>query len=317
MKRLFYLTMLVAAGLLFSVQIAEGARSGRTVSFQVFYDELSPYGTWIDYPQYGHVWRPDIEGFRPYATNGYWEYTDDGWYWDSGYDWGWAPFHYGSWIYDDLNGWLWIPGYDWAPAWVMWGDVDDYFAWAPLGPFGYERPHGFYWNMVGRGHIHDRDLSRSLLHTDQVRGMEGRISVMGNPRTAGSRSFGRGPDVRGVERSSNSNITPVRLRDVNTAPADMNRTPAANRKEGNTMPVYRPQIQRGEPSQRAEPARYRQAGPDNVRPVRNHDGWPGTQPQMHRQNIERMPMHEGGGGHMQQGGSSTQGGGSRGGGHRR
>jgi hypothetical protein len=53
---------------------------GGSVSFQVFYDDLSPYGSWVDYPNYGYVWVPDVApGFTPYATNGYWVLTDDGW----------------------------------------------------------------------------------------------------------------------------------------------------------------------------------------------------------------------------------------------
>lgn len=44
------------------------------VSLQSFYDELSPYGTWIQDPQYGYVWRPDVDQdeFRPYYSNGRW-----------------------------------------------------------------------------------------------------------------------------------------------------------------------------------------------------------------------------------------------------
>src|SRR5665213_1919979 len=65
---------------------------------QVFYDELSPYGQWIDYPDYGYVWQPNVDqDFRPYDTNGYWVYSDYGWTWVSNYSWGWAPFHYGNW----------------------------------------------------------------------------------------------------------------------------------------------------------------------------------------------------------------------------
>jgi hypothetical protein len=30
-----------------------------SVSFQLFYDELSPYGMWVDYPNYGYVWIPN------------------------------------------------------------------------------------------------------------------------------------------------------------------------------------------------------------------------------------------------------------------
>src|ERR1700754_3890356 len=69
---------------------------------QVFYDELSPYGQWVDYPDYGYVWTPNAgPDFRPYATNGYWTYSDYGWTWVSNYNWGWAPFHYGRGFYDN------------------------------------------------------------------------------------------------------------------------------------------------------------------------------------------------------------------------
>src|SRR4051812_27156734 len=92
------------------------------VSFQIFYNDLAPYGTWVHYPSYGYAWAPGIGvGFRPYYSGGHWVYTDEGWMWFSDYPWGWAPFHYGTWLLDPLYGWLWVPGYDWAPAWVSWG----------------------------------------------------------------------------------------------------------------------------------------------------------------------------------------------------
>src|SRR5579871_6295154 len=76
-----------------------------TVTYQTFYDELSPYGQWIDYPEYGYVWMPNVgPGFKPYATNGQWVYTEDGWTWSSGYNWGWAAFHYGRWFMDPMDG---------------------------------------------------------------------------------------------------------------------------------------------------------------------------------------------------------------------
>lgn len=96
--------------------------SSGDITYQTFYNDLSPYGTWIDYPGYGNVWNPSgIADFTPYSSNGYWVYSNAGWSWNSGYSWGWAPFHYGRWFYDDNYGWLWVPGYDWSPAWVTWG----------------------------------------------------------------------------------------------------------------------------------------------------------------------------------------------------
>src|SRR5665647_1119392 len=74
-----------------------------SVSFQVFYDELSPYGYWVDNPDYGYVWVPNVApGFTPYGSNGYWVFTNEGWTWVSNYPWGWAPFHYGRWFYDPI-----------------------------------------------------------------------------------------------------------------------------------------------------------------------------------------------------------------------
>ena len=105
------------------------------VSFQVFYDQLSPYGQWIDYPNYGYVWIPDAgSDFAPYSTRGHWIITDYGFTWVSDYDWGWAPFHYGRWDYDNYYGWFWIPDNEWGPAWVSWRRADGYYGWEPMGP---------------------------------------------------------------------------------------------------------------------------------------------------------------------------------------
>src|SRR5215510_13502153 len=70
-----------------------------SVSFQLFYDELAPYGSWVSYSNYGYCWAPFGAGFRPYYSDGYWAFTDEGWMWVSYYDWGWAPFHYGTWVF--------------------------------------------------------------------------------------------------------------------------------------------------------------------------------------------------------------------------
>ena len=89
---------------------------GASVNFQVFYDDLSPYGQWIDYRGYGYAWVPSAgPDFIPYSTGGHWVWTDYGWTWVSDYDWGWAPFHYGRWDYDNYYGWVWIPDNEWGP----------------------------------------------------------------------------------------------------------------------------------------------------------------------------------------------------------
>ena len=111
------------------------AKAQVEVSLQLFYDDLSPYGSWVYSPQYGNVWVPEAgPGFRPYFSGGHWVYTENGWLWASTYDWGWAPFHYGTWVMDHHHGWMWVPGYEWAPAQVTWGYYSGYYGWAPLGP---------------------------------------------------------------------------------------------------------------------------------------------------------------------------------------
>ena len=104
------------------------------VTLQTFYDQLAPYGQWVNYPAYGNVFIPNAgPGFIPYSTAGHWEYTDQfGWTWDSDYPWGWACFHYGRWNFDPSYGWFWVPDTQWGPAWVVWRNSDQYYGWAPL-----------------------------------------------------------------------------------------------------------------------------------------------------------------------------------------
>jgi hypothetical protein len=100
-----------------------------------FYDDLAPYGTWVDLPAYGAVWCPDglSSSWQPY-TVGYWVSTDDGWFWVSEDPWGSVPYHYGRWAFDGEYGWVWVPGDVWAPAWVAWRYGSGWVGWAPLPP---------------------------------------------------------------------------------------------------------------------------------------------------------------------------------------
>ena len=115
------------------------AQTDVSVSYQEFYDNLSPYGQWINDPANGYVWIPNVDDdFRPYFTEGHWVMTEYGNTWVSDYPWGWACFHYGRWIYNDYYGWIWVPGYEWGPGWVAWRWGDGFCGWAPLYP-------GIFW----------------------------------------------------------------------------------------------------------------------------------------------------------------------------
>jgi hypothetical protein len=111
------------------------------VTEDYFYGALAPYGTWINMPGYGLCWQPCAIAYdanwTPYCTQGQWIYTDSGWYWLSGYSWGWCVFHYGRWFHDASRGWCWWPSTTWAPSWVFWRYSGSYCGWAPLPPHCY------------------------------------------------------------------------------------------------------------------------------------------------------------------------------------
>ena len=86
--------------------------SARYVSRDVdgYYD-LDDSGDWQSDPDYGPVWLPRAlpPGWAPYHF-GHWVFISPwGWTWVGEEKWGFAPFHYGRWTY--INGlWGWVPG---------------------------------------------------------------------------------------------------------------------------------------------------------------------------------------------------------------
>ncbi len=122
-------TVLVArADLEFSASVAVHAKAD-------FDAPLTSCGTWVTVGSYGRCWRPSgvAVGWRPYC-DGYWIWTDCGWYWASDEPWAWACYHYGYWAYDSGFGWVWIPDVVWAPAWVSWRVGGGCVGWAPAPP---------------------------------------------------------------------------------------------------------------------------------------------------------------------------------------
>jgi hypothetical protein len=107
-----------------------------------FRPALDPHGQWVQDPNYGTIWVPNAaevgSDFAPYQTAGQWAVDDSGdWMWQSDYDWGYVPFHYGRWVWAG-GYWGWIPGRTYAPAWVSWRVGDGgYLGWAPLPPTWY------------------------------------------------------------------------------------------------------------------------------------------------------------------------------------
>ena len=187
------------------------------VTYETFYDQLQPYGNWINYPGYGNVWQPRASaGFRPYETGGHWVSTVDGWAWASDYNWGWAPFHYGRWLFDQSIGWAWVPGYDWAPAWVTWGQYNDYYAWAPLAPginisFGNSwRAPADYWCYVPRNYMGYSNMNRYT--RNNYNNNVNDITIINNYNSYNQKNYyQRGPDYQEVQRYTHKTITPVAI----------------------------------------------------------------------------------------------------------
>jgi hypothetical protein len=248
MKRFIKIsTSVILLLLLFgSAQNKATAQEDEQVSYQTFYDELEPYGSWIDYPDYGYVWHPDAgPGFRPYSTNGHWVWNDSyEWMWVSDYSWGWAPFHYGRWFYDDYYGWLWVPGYDWSPAWVCWRSGGDYYGWAPLGPqfsigvnlsFGSYSPPANYWCFVNRQYIASPRVYDYCYGVQRNAVFINHTTIINNYRRERN-VFMTGPGRREVERYTRQPIRSVAVRDV----ARPGRTQFRN----NEVSIYRPRVNR-------------------------------------------------------------------------
>ena len=173
-------------------------------SYQVFYDQLGQYGKWIDYPGQGYVWSPSVDqDFQPYATNGQWVYTDQGWTWASDYPWGWAAFHYGRWFYEDGYGWLWTPGHQWAPAWVTWGKSGNYYGWAPLGPNVDANqqwtPPQRSWTFVPQEHMNEKNVGHFAADRNTTNTIIRNTTIINNITTVNTRNV--------VNNNVNNNVT--------------------------------------------------------------------------------------------------------------
>jgi hypothetical protein len=284
MKNILKLSVFVLIGLLSSCvpPQQETPDEYTEVSNQEFYDQLSPYGHWIQRPSGDYVWIPEAgPDFVPYSTNGYWVWTDSyGWAWASDYSWGWAPFHYGRWDYDPYYGWFWVPDHIWGPAWVCWRGYPGYYGWAPLRPGisidialsgGYD-PGDQWWTVCDGRYFGRREMRDHYEHgrenTGRIRGGESR--VIGNAQNVGGgrRGFVTGPPREQVEAISHSPIQAVKIGEA-TKPGESI--------SGGTWNIYRPQVQRVSASRGQQPKQ--------VQPTQNN-GTPRSQPTQVTQPVE-------------------------------
>lgn len=259
------------------------------VTYQAFYDALSPYGNWINYPGYGNAWIPGAgPAFQPYATNGHWVYTDYGWTWASDYSWGWAPFHYGNWLHDGNYGWVWIPGYQWGPAWVTWRRTTGYYGWAPLGP-AYGPLYGSYqipvnqWVFVPQQYITSPYLNRYYIEPGRNSQLMPGSTVIRNG-ARGSRAGG--PPVREVQQATHA---PVRTFHVSDAGQ-----PEAAQVSGNRLQVYRPRISSNgkRNNRKAQPSNNESRPVRTVQPRSSQPEQRSARPQRRQQPATNAPTRE-------------------------
>ena len=234
------------------------------VTATYFYDELSPYGNWVEVEGYGRCWQPSAvvvdRSWTPYVDRGHWVYSDCGWYWASDYSWGWAPFHYGRWFRHNSWGWCWAPDTVWGPSWVSWRYNAGYCGWAPLPPTACYQPGGgftYYGRSVGVGfgfglgadyftfvaadrfcdpqpfrHRVPRGQVTQIFHNTTI--INPVVEDRGNPR------YHRGIPTKHLAEVTRTEIKPVKIQETTSAQA-RGRGDDRDRNRG-TMTVFRPTL---------------------------------------------------------------------------
>ena len=236
----------------------DNSSSRRYVSDEVIgAADLDEYGAWDDMPSYGSIWFPTRvdNDWAPYRS-GHWTWIDPwGWTWVDNAPWGFAPFHYGRWVYVG-NRWGWLPGPValrpvYAPALVVFVGDNDWrggyaqggapVGWCPLGPRDVYRPpysvsRGYFTNInASNTPMIDRDrISSSYENYAQGRPAHDRDYTYGHNRvavTAVSReTFVHARPVEGGrlhlgnEQLSHTEI----VRDITPSPTAASLTPTAD-----------------------------------------------------------------------------------------
>ncbi|HUK23256.1 MAG TPA: DUF6600 domain-containing protein [Terriglobales bacterium] len=142
----------------------------------VGYEELDDYGSWRQVPTYGAIWVPaHVEpGWAPYRY-GHWVWVEPwGWTWVDDAAWGFAPSHYGRWVYTG-GYWGWVPGPVavrpvYAPALVAWVGGNNWAVGVSFGggvgvgwfPLGYNEPYVPAYH-VSRGYFDRVNISNTRI----------------------------------------------------------------------------------------------------------------------------------------------------------
>jgi Family of unknown function (DUF6600) len=212
-------------------------------SYGLFYNELTPYGSWIQINDGVVVWKPNVPdpGWAPY-TDGRWVWTANGWYWDSYEPFGYIVYHYGRWYNDNYYGWIWVPDDQWAPAWVEWRYDNNYIGWAPLPPYAgfsigagidfsinYVSPYRF-WRFVAFNHFCDPYVYHYYIPSRNVYRIYNKTVYRADYGFDNGRVVDRGVDINIIRNRSGQRITETKIRALSN-PQDFRSNGRANGNE--------------------------------------------------------------------------------------
>jgi len=245
MKRLLLILTFIAFGAMSNFEAnAQVIRGGDGV---FFYSSLNPYGSWIQIDAGVTVWQPANvrNNWAPYR-DGYWIWTDDGWYWESYESFGYITYHYGRWYNDDYYGWIWVPDDQWAPAWVEWRYDNDYIGWAPLSPYagfrigigiqfsnGYET-HYSHWNFVRYRNFCNIHVYNHFVSENFISQIYKRTKYRTNYGYSNGRVINRGVNIDYVRKRSGENIRERKIERV----IDLHDLRNNNDRKSNTVRTY-------------------------------------------------------------------------------
>ena len=185
------------------------------------YEDLDGNGTWDQDAQYGPVWYPTVAnaGWAPYRT-GHWAWIEPwGSTWVEDESWGYAPFHYGRWVYRRER-WGWNPRSHRPPPLLRSGPrrlrERRRRQRASLDPLGPEEPYypPYHHGPEYRMRVNEAYVSNTVIITQRSRDASTTHYVnRGNGITAVSATTFRGglPISRRVVHLGNDQITRARI----------------------------------------------------------------------------------------------------------
>ncbi|NTW33662.1 MAG: hypothetical protein HGB12_13760, partial [Bacteroidetes bacterium] len=161
----------------------------------------------------------------------------------------------------DIYGWEWIPGYDWAPAWVYWGQYNNYYGWAPMPPnagYGYQPPMN-QWCFVPQQNINQVNIVNNNTTIINNNTTVNNITIINNTNTYNNQIYQSGPKKEDVEKVTGLKVPEVVVNDVKSS-KDV-------KADGNIITIYRPSIDKG--SSTVKPAPKKVETLENIKPIKD------------------------------------------------